>query len=375
MRKALWFAVGAGLLAAAVLTPLQVSRAKSPPVPNGFMANSITWLTPSHGWILGAAPCNGHTCADVITSTDSGATWSLVGTVPAPVEQLSNPSFGITEIRFTSASVGWAFGPSLYLTTNGGHTWKAQAIPGGGHHVVALSTSSTATYVIVSSCTFNAWFSCRKPMTLLRRSAAGGKWKKVSLGLPMSFGAAGIALHGGSVYVWDELIEFGMPDRLYSSTDGIHFIARKSPCSHAQDLTLTDVVATSARNVDLLCDGDPGFSKAEKTVYRSTNMAKNVTYMGMLQPFGIVAQLAASPSGHLAVSSWSDGSFMDYNDGKGTTWTRVIASGDGGAGWNDIQFSTNTDAWVVYGPYELPAQAGLILVTHDAGHHWKPITL
>lgn len=375
MRKALWFAAGIGLLMAALLAPLRVTGATSPPLPIGFVANSITWLTPSHGWILGAAPCNGHTCADVITSTDSGGTWSLAGRVPAPVEQLSNPGFGITEIRFMSASVGWAYGPSLYLTTNGGHSWKAQAIPGGGHHVVALSTTATNTYVIVSSCKFNTGASCHKPLTLLRSSASGGTWKKISVVLPMSFGAAGIALHGSSVYVWDEQLESGMPDRLYSSTDGIHFSARVSPCSHAQDVTLTDVVATSTRSVYLLCDGNPGFSKAEKTVYRSTNMAKTVTYMGMLQPFGIVAQLAASPSGHLAVSSWSDGSFMDYNDGTGTKWTRVIASGDGGAGWNDIQFSTNTDAWVVYGPYDLPAKAGLILVTHDAGHHWKPIKL
>ncbi len=374
MRKALWFAVGTGLLAAATLSPLQMAAAKTLPVPNGFIANSITWLTPRHGWILGSSPCNGHSCTDVVSSTNGGATWSMVGKVPAPVEQLSNPSLGVTEIRFMSSYVGWAYGTSLYLTTNGGRTWKAQPVPSGAHHLVALATTSTVTYAIVSSCKFNTGLGCHKHLTLLRRNAAGGGWKKLPLALPMSFGS-GIALHGNSVYVWDELLELGMPDRLYSSTDGTHFVDRKSPCDHSQDVALADVVATSAHDVDLLCDGNPGFSKAEKIVYRSNNMAGTDTFAGMLPPFGIEAQLAASASGNLAVASFSDGSFMDYNDGKGTKWTRVIASGDGGAGWNDITFTTNTTAWVVYGPDEYPAKVGVIFVTHDAGHHWTPVKL
>jgi hypothetical protein len=297
-----------------------------------------------------------------------------LGTVPAPLEQHAYPSFGVTEIRFMSSSVGWAYGTSLYLTTNGGVTWKAQPIPGGAHHVVALATTTTASYVIVSSCKFNTGLSCQKPLALFRRGAKVAVWKKVSLALPMSL-EAGLALHGSSVYVWDQLLDSGAPDRLYASTDGIHFIARTAPCDHAKDVALVDVVATSAQNLDMLCDGNPGFSKAEKTVYRSNNMAKSETYAGMLPPYGIQAQLAASASGSLAVASFSDGTFMDYNDGTGTKWTRVIASGDGGVGWNDIAFTTNSVAWVVYGPDEYPGKLGIVLVTHDAGHHWKPVEL
>jgi hypothetical protein len=56
-----------------------------------------------------------------------------------------------------------------------------------------------------------------------------------------------------------------------------------------------------------------------------------------MSKWGIQAELAESPSGNLAVATWSIGSFIDINDSKGgTTWHQVIGSGDGGAGFNDI---------------------------------------
>jgi photosystem II stability/assembly factor-like uncharacterized protein len=86
--------------------------------------------------------------------------------------------------------------------------------------------------------------------------------------------------------------------------------------------------------------------------------------------YGIQAQLAVSRSGNLAVASWSDGSFMYVNDGQAKKWTMVIGSGDGGAGWNDISYVTNTEAWVVYGPASMAADYGQLYVTRDAGLHW-----
>jgi photosystem II stability/assembly factor-like uncharacterized protein len=71
------------------------------------------------------------------------------------------------------------------------------------------------------------------------------------------------------------------------------------------------------------------------------------------------------------VASTSDGSFIYINDTKGTTWTMTVASGDGGAGWNDIVYVTNQDAWVVYAPADFYADLGKLYVTHDAGRTWN----
>jgi hypothetical protein len=100
------------------------------------------------------------------------------------------------------------------------------------------------------------------------------------------------------------------------------------------------------------------------------NTGRTDTFAGTLGVHGIEAQLAVSRSGNLAVASWSDGSFMYINDTHKTNWTMVIGSGDGGAGWNDITYVTKTEAWVVYGPADMPAAYGQLYVTRDAGRHW-----
>src|SRR5581483_6481929 len=117
---------------------------------------------------------------------------------------------------------------------------------------------------------------------------------------------ADVAVHGSTVYVVDNQLLHGKPDKFYASTDGVHFAPRPAPCSHAQDLALLQAVPMSATRVALLCDGNPGFSKAVKTVYVSADTGKTHRYAGMTGLFGIQAELAASPAGNLAVAASSD---------------------------------------------------------------------
>src|SRR5207245_346090 len=102
--------------------------------------------------------------------------------------------------------------------------------------------------------------------------------------------------------------------------------------------SLTQVVPTSPTDVAILCVGDPGAFKADKFVYRSTNTARTDSYAGATDRHGYDSQLAASPSGNLAVASSSDGSFIYTNNTGKTTWTMRVAYSDGGRGWNDIVY-------------------------------------
>jgi photosystem II stability/assembly factor-like uncharacterized protein len=346
-------------------------------VPAAFKANSITWDTPRHGWVLGRAGCGTKTCTEVLGTTDGGGVWELLGTVPARIPSLGQPGPGVTEIRFATPEAGWAFGPGLFATANGGRSWAAEPIPGQGQQVLALAASHTAAYAVVSPCTFGSG-ACGKPLSLWRTtSLAGRSWTRVTgVTLPSNFQAE-VAVSGSTVYVADPLHgSSNSLDKLYASTDGgRHFSARRVPCDSQPAIGLLQVVATSPAHVALLCAGNPGFSKAMKYVYRSADTGKTYTYAGLMSPFGIQAQLAVSPAGNMAVATWSDGSFIDINDTQSTHWTMVIGFGDGGAGWNDITYVTDNEAWVVYAPVTSVDGLGKILVTHDGGRHWQVITL
>lgn len=343
------------------------------PVPSGFKASAMTWTSPTNGWVLGAKSCGlKANCArsQVIGTTNGGASWHLVGVIDAQIPKLGLGGTGITEIRFATTKVGWAFAPGLFRTSDGGQTWKAMTIPGGGKQVLSLAVTPKAAYLIASPCRYMAGLCGKGPLTAWRRGLTGGTWNRMAMPSPLHVNvSANVAAYGSTVYVINPPLE--QPTQFYASTDGgTHFSARRNPCPAATEHTLIQAAPYSAVRAGFLCDGNPGFSKAVKSVYLSADTGRTFTYAGTMSPWGIQAQLTVSPSGNLAVAAYSDGSFIDINDSHGTTWHQVIGSGDGGAGFNDIIYVSNRVAWVVYGPASMFADYGLLYKTIDAGRHW-----
>jgi hypothetical protein len=354
-----------GLLAGGLLA----GGASAATVPGSFKAMSLAWVTQERGWVLGTAPCGAHTCTEVIATSNGGTTWTQEGTIPAPLSG-GNSTTGVSEIRFATPTTGWAFGPDLYRTADGGRTWTREAIPGkGSKQLVTLATAGTAAYAVTSLCGFETGQCTTGTQTVWRTGTlAKESWVKTPLTLAAG-DSVGLSAFGSTVYA---TAVTNTANLLYASTNGgATFASRPVPCSASQDLFLSQAVATSATRVDLLCDGDPGFSQAVKTVYRSVNTGKTDTSAGTMGPLGIQAQLAASPSGNLAVASSSDGSFIYINDSGGTAWSMPVGIGDGGFGWNDITYVTDSEAWVVYWPANEVGSVGKVLVTHDGGRHWN----
>jgi photosystem II stability/assembly factor-like uncharacterized protein len=374
-------AVGMGLaLPAAVATastqtqPVGQSHLRVSPgagVPGNFKAQSMSWLTAKQAWVLGSGKCSPKPCSDVVRTSDGGGTWNLVGSVPVPIQgpRRERP-VGVTEIRMSSAETGWAFGPKLLSTDDGGVSWTDVPLPSHAQQVLSLGTTAAGAYLVTSPCLFGQGF-CGKPLTAWFTSDSGGTYSKVPVQLSEGV-AANVATYGGTVYISEGTLQSGgSEDAMYVSRNGNPFSSRPSPCDHAQDLELVQVVPTSATQVNLLCVGDPGMSKAVKTVYRSSDTGRTVTYAGQAGLYGLQSQLAASASGNLAMSSVSDGSFIYVNNTGGTTWTMPVAIGDGGIGWNDIVYTTDKVAWVIYAPAATFFPQGVLYVTRDAGATWE----
>jgi hypothetical protein len=359
-------------------TPAIASTDSPKPVPAGFRAQSITWLTPDHGWVLGAAPCGTRTCAGVIETIDAGTTWHWVGNAGAPLATPGEPGIpGITDIRFTDEQHGWEFGPSLYATDDGGRTWHAAALPPHTDRLVAFAVDPVAAYAMISPCSIDRPLDhCHFPTTLWRMAAGSGSWTQLAVDLPVSF-AGVIRLRQPDVYVVAQRFP-PESDVFMVSTDGATtFSPRSSPCQPGRDEMLVDVAPVDASRVALLCVGDPGFSKSVKRVFRSNDTALTDASAGTAPLDGIESELAPItdlPGAPLLVASTSYGSFMYRNDG-GQSWTEPLAIADGGQGWNDPTFTSATTAYVVHAPAARPDFAGELLVSHDAGATWEPMNL
>ena len=124
------------------LTPTTQPLAGAP-VPAGFRPMSVTFVSTQQGWVLGSAPCATGRCPAIARTIDGGKTWT---TIDAPKTTIgSEPGVdvsgkGITGIRFADLRDGWAFGPELWATHDGGKTWK-RLDPFSGGAVVALASS------------------------------------------------------------------------------------------------------------------------------------------------------------------------------------------------------------------------------------------
>jgi len=335
-----------------------------------FHAQSMSWVSPQHGFLLGTTACGTATCTTTAGTTNGGTSWETLGGLAAPVT--FEDAGGVTELRFADDLHGWAFDPGFWATNDGGVTWQSQASPDGGRPVVALAANAQVAYAVVSSCNYNQGLeSCHHRETLWRTTPGSGVWRKVPLRLPIANQAL-VAVRGLTAYV--AVASPGTADTLDATVDGVHWSSRPSPCSTTTGEYLSSVAPISATGVALLCQGNIGFGFANKHVLRSSDTGRTTSDAGTLNQYGITSQLTASPNGTLLVSSYSIGSWIYRNSG-GQTWTTSLDLGDGGMGWNDIAITTDQIAFVVHGPAECcgnhgPGELGR---STDGGLNWQPI--
>lgn len=334
-----------------------------------FHAQSMSWVSPQHGWLLGSADCGTATCTTSAGTTNGGTSWKNLGGLAAPIT--NEDATGVTEVRFADDLHGWAFAPALWATSDGGTSWQPQTAP-GGKPVMALAANAQVAYLLVSGCDFGQGLTgCRRGATLWRTTPGSGTWTQVSLRLPIAI-AGVLAVSGSTAYA--VLFTPGSTDgdTIEATTDGSHWSSRPDPCDSASAEYLSSVAPSSPTQVALLCQGDIGFGFAEKRVLRSNDTGLTTADAGTLNQYGIVSQLTASPNGTLLVSSYSIGSWI-YRNAGGQTWTTPEDLGDGGIGWNDIAFTTDQVAFVVHGPAGCCGGHGVgeIWKSTDGGVTWR----
>ena len=119
-------------------------------------------------------------------TTDGGDSWTLLGNVPAPISVEGEPdSAGVTDVRFVTSDVGWAFGPKLFQTTRRRHVLDPGCHSRQGKQVLSLAaTGSAGAYAVVSMCKY-AGGPCGQPLSFWRTSSLeSSAWKPIKVDLP-----------------------------------------------------------------------------------------------------------------------------------------------------------------------------------------------
>ena len=165
-------------------------------MPANFRPSSATFIGTQTGWVIGQAGTPGNCatqyCTSVARTDDAGKTWSGV---PAPVTGPADGATGVSQIRFLNGADGWAFGPQLYATHDGGHTW-AQVVT-DGLRVTDLETVGGRAFALFASCTGTgpAFAATCASYTLYSSPAAADDWTPVGPATSgLSGGAASMVL-------------------------------------------------------------------------------------------------------------------------------------------------------------------------------------
>ena len=342
-----------------------------PPVPGKFRPTSVTFIGTKTGWVIGQAGTPGHCatqyCTSVARTLDAGRTWTGAS---APLTGQADGATGVSQIRFLDGADGWAFGPQLYATHDGGHTWTQ--VDTDGLRVTDLETVGGRAFALFASCTGTgaAFADGCVSYTLYSTLASADNWTPVgSATSGLGGGAASMVLTQTRGYLL-------APDRmLYTGPvngSAPWRPAARIPCPVGQPLadgqpTGALLAAANTANLVLVCASStvPGTQQA-KQVFTSADGGMTWQNAGAAPGLGLATSVATTASGTYVLAT---GQGIDVRPAGSGAWQAATLTGPAPAGGFGYAGMT-TDAQGI----ALPANpaAGTVWFTFDGGKTWTP---
>ena len=339
------------------------------PVPAGFAATSVTFVSTQEAFVLGTAPCSHAPCTSIVRTLDRGATWRGL---PAPVVPLGQPAQtpapAVWGIRFATPAHGFVFGDGLWESTDGGEHWAQAAGPPGA--IMSLEVIDGQVLAVTAAC--SAGSGCQSEGSLERRPLGGGAWQQViavkvtgaETGLIATQARVAAALDGTSVIV--------------TTDGGLSTASHPTPCTTLGVAYADAVAVTGPDSLALLCAGQGAMGSVDKTVYVSSDLGQHWTQAGVAPRGGDPTGLAGATPEQLTIMAASGASWLYYSGDGGAQWGTAYEVGDGGAGFNDLGFTTTSDGVVVRAPARTDGNGdgspGQLLLTSNGGATWQRVS-
>jgi len=366
-------------------------------VPWHFRPTSVTVTGTGTGGLVGAvigqAGTRGHCatqyCTSLAGTSDWGASWYGVS---APLTGAPRGQAGVSQLRFGSLLDGWAFGPQLWATTDGGRDWQPQDTY--GMRVTALETAAGRAFAVLARCrgTGTAYAADCTSFSLYSQAAGSAAWTAVpgpvqnlTAGGSRQAGAASLAIASaagpdapaGYLLAPSGTVLTGPLDgAAWTTTGQIPAACRVGGAQRSGEpagvqlasgstaaLTASHGVATVSQLL-LSCSSRGSGGAITKTIYVSAN-GRRWTQQGQATSTGQATSLAAA-SGGLAVLATTAG--ICYSADSGRSWASASIASAPAGGFSYVGMTTAADGVAV------PADAGLgeIFVTTDGGRRWQP---
>jgi hypothetical protein len=358
------------------------------PVPPNFQPTSVTFVSAQRAWVIGQAGIPGtcankdpDICTSIATTDDAGQSWQGVR---APDTGAPSGKNGVGGIRFLNDAQGWAFGPELWATDDGGDTWSQ--VGTNGARVTDLETSGGRAYALFATCSTPSGGSASDfasgctSYTLMTATADSDTWTQVG---PATTGLAdGGAATSAVLQLTGTTGYLLAPDgALYSGSIGGTWsqvgtsICKPGPAQANGLPSAAQLALADSTELWIACNGasvsDPPVMVTSTDGGRSWTQLPAGSWSGIasLSGFGITTSLAAAPNGALTLAT-STGIYVLPADGDG--WKPSSATGAGApkGGFSYVGMTTADQGVAV------PADTSLheVWMTTDGGYTWAPAT-
>jgi len=343
----------------------------------------VAFLNPEDGYGLVVEQDSGSCATSVASTTDGGSTFSP----PVPVTSWSCANgYSETSLTFDEAGDGFVYGPSLYVSHDGGQTWSSQTSSGT---VLAVVPVGRSVWMVVTPCSGpTASNTC--PLALDESSDGGRTWA-ASMTFP-SVMAVGNESPPWLSLTWLVRASLstaflvvpttGTAATVLSTFDGGRTWRRVLvPCLGGWGESLSEAFD---HTLWLACGGQPSAGSQLKSVVRSFDggetwvqgstcppLVTSTTYPPCAASNGLsggyLSDLVAL-SGTTALTAGERNVVQVTHDG-GKTWspTNPPFGGDDGSG--AFHFVNPQDGWVLVNPLG----AGALWRTTDGGDQWSQV--